>query len=197
MGERADSSSGALLPRAAAVARPDGSVALVSGAPRAGTSTLVATLAALTDPGVAYLADETTVLDPGTLEVRPLREPLVLHPGSPMRLDAWRPPGAMDDDDWLVEATTFAATAVPDEPLEVRLLVMPQYDAETAGVRTIRMSGGEAAHLLGSRCTRLAEVEGGPLPALARLARRVPAYHLRYADHRLAAEEVTRLWRLT
>ena len=35
---------------------------------------------------------------------------------------------------------------------------------------------------------------GGALPVLARLARRVPAYRLRYDDAARAAEEVLRLW---
>ena len=147
---------GALMPRAAALARPDGSVTLVCGDPSP-TAELVE---GLVERGHVLLADETTLLDPETLEVQPVTE-----------------------------------TSVPAEPLEVRLLVVPHPDVDTKGVVTTRLPGGEAAHLVGSRCVRLDEVSGGPLHALARLARRVPAYHIQYADHRLVAPEVVRLWR--
>ena len=62
--------AGRLLPHAAAVARADGSVALLCGEAGAGTSTLAA---ALLRRGCAYLTDRTAVLDPETLEVLPLR----------------------------------------------------------------------------------------------------------------------------
>ena len=151
---------GALMPRAAALAGPDGSVLLVCGESESDESALVA---ALVDRGHTLLAEETTVLDPETLEVR---------------LPASEPPE-------------------PNEPLEVRLLVALHHDADSQGVRTTHLPGGEAAHLVGSRCVLLEQVEGGPLPALARLARRVPVYRVRYADERLAAEEVIGLWRET
>jgi hypothetical protein len=153
--------NGALMPRAAALARPDGSVLLVCGEAGSRTSALVA---ALVESGHIPVADETTVLDPETLEVQ-------------------------------LPAQTATETAVPSEPLELRLVVVPELERSADGVRTTRMPGSEAAYLIGSRCALLGEVSGGPLPALARLARRVPAYHVRYADHRLVAEEVLRLWR--
>ena len=56
------------------------------------------------------------------------------------------------------------------------------------------LSGSQAAYLVGCRSTQLGDVTGGPLPALARLARRVPAYRLRYDDEAGAAAEVLRLW---
>jgi hypothetical protein len=83
---------------------------------------------------------------------------------------------------------------VPDEPLETRLLIFPEHDPQSAGTHVEALSGSEAAYLLGSRSAGLGDVTGGPLPILARLARRVPAYRLRYNDDALAAEEVRRLW---
>jgi hypothetical protein len=163
---------GRVMPRAAAVAGSDGSTALLCADPGAGVTTLTAELVRR---GRAYLTDETALLDPATLEVAPFREPLSL-------------------DGRLVVASTLSTIPVPGEPLEVRLLVRPSYDARAGGVHTTRLSEGEAAYLVGSGCARLDEVSGGALPALARLARRVPAYEVRYADHRRAAEEVTRLW---
>ncbi len=78
--------------------------------------------------------------------------------------------------------------------MEPRLLVFPQYDPDAAGTHVAAVAAGEAAYLVGSRSSRLGDVTGGALPVLARLARRVPAYQLRYADADVAAEEVLRLW---
>jgi hypothetical protein len=77
---------------------------------------------------------------------------------------------------------------------EVRLLVAPFLDPEASDPRLRKLSGAEAAFAVGSRSTRLNEVHGGALPALARLARRVAAYEVRYADATVAAREVVRLW---
>ena len=56
------------------------------------------------------------------------------------------------------------------------------------------VSPGEAAYLVGTQSSRLRDVAGGPLPALARLARRVTAYRLRYSDSAVASEKVLGLW---
>lgn len=77
---------------------------------------------------------------------------------------------------------------------EVRLVVVLQPDPDTRRADARRLSGGEAAYAVGSRSTALADTRGGALPALARLARRAPAWELRYADAELAAREVVRLW---
>ena len=70
----------------------------------------------------------------------------------------------------------------------------PAADAARSRTSRRRLGGSEAAYLVGSRSARLGDVTGGPLPVLARLARRVPAYRLRYDDEAGAAEEVLRLW---
>jgi hypothetical protein len=80
------------------------------------------------------------------------------------------------------------------DPLEVRLLIFPEHTTDAAGTHVQVLSGSEAAYLVGARSAGLDDVTGGPLPALARLARRVPAYRLRYDDVARAAEEVLRLW---
>lgn len=158
--------AGHLMPRAAAVARSDGSVALLCGEPDA--STLAA---ALLRRGCASLSDGTTVLDADTLEVLPVPLPISLEPA-----------GALSTID------------VPAEPLEPRLLVFAEHIPDATGTHLDVVSGGQAAYLVGSRSARLGDVTGGALPVLARLARRVPAYRLRYADVAGAAEEVLRLW---
>jgi len=84
---------------------------------------------------------------------------------------------------------------VPDEPLETRLLIFLEHAPDAAGTHVEALSGSQAAYLVGCRSTQLGDVTGGPLPALARLARRVPAYRLRYDDDEAgAAAEVLRLW---
>jgi hypothetical protein len=80
------------------------------------------------------------------------------------------------------------------DPPEARLLIFPEHTADVAGTHVQALSGSEAAYLVGARSAGLGDVTGGPLPALARLARRVPAYRLRYDDEAGAAEEVLRLW---
>ena len=79
-------------------------------------------------------------------------------------------------------------------PLEARLLIFPEHNPDVAGTHVEALSGSEAAYLVGTRSAGLGDVTGGPLPTLARLARRVPAYRLRYDDDARAAEEVLRLW---
>lgn len=160
--------SGHLMPRAAALARSDGSVALLCG--EAGTDA-TAVAAALLRRGCASLSDGTTVLDPDTLEVVPVPRPISLQP-----------------------AGALSTIEIPAEPLETRLLVFAEHSPHAAGVHVELVPGGEAAYLLGSRSARLDDVTGGALPVLARLARRVPAYRLRYDDAARAAEEVLRLW---
>jgi hypothetical protein len=183
--------TGRLMPRAAAVARSDGSTVLLCGGPGAGTSTLTAALVTL---GCAYLTDETALLDPDSLEVQPFRQPIRLRPGSPARRADVQPSWAGPDDVWLVPSGGFASVSIPEEPLEPRLLVLPEYDAGARGVEVAAVPPGEAAYLVGLRSSRLGEVTGGPLPVLGRLARRVPAFRVRHDDHLLAAEEVLRLW---
>ena len=183
--------TGRLLPHAAAVARADGSVALLCGEAGAGTSTLAA---ALLRRGCAYLTDRTAVLDPETLEVLPVRRPISLTGGARSRHVTARPSWAGPEDAWLVPAGALAQVALPTGPLEPRLLVFPRYDAHAAGTHVAKVAAGEAAYLVGSRSSRLGDVTGGALPVLARLARRVPAYQLHYDDAERAAEEVLRLW---
>ena len=183
--------AGHLLPHAAAVARTDGSAALLCGEAGAGTSTLAA---ALLRRGCAYLTDRTAVLDPETLEVLPVRRPISLTGDARSRHATARPPWAGPDDAWLVPAGALAQVALPTGPLEPRLLVFPRYDANAAGTHVVRVAAAEAAYLVGGRSSRLADVTGGALPVLARLARRVPAYRLHYDDAERAAEEVLRLW---
>ena len=160
--------TGHLMPRAAAVARSDGSVALLCGEPGTGASALAA---ALLRRGCASLSDGTTVLDPDTLEVLPVPRPISLEP-----------------------AGALSTIEVPAEPLETRLLVFVEHAPHATGTHVEVVPGGEAAYLVGSRSARLGDVTGGALPVLARLARRVPAYRLRYDDAARAAEEVLRLW---
>jgi hypothetical protein len=183
--------AGSLMPHAAAVARPDGSVALLCGASGSGKSTLAGELLRR---GCAYLTDETSVLDPDTLEVQPFPKPLSFKVGSHGVFADVHPAWAADDDVWLVPSGDIAEVSVPTSPLEPRLLVFPTYNPLVDGAQMEEVSPGEAAYLVGTQSSRLRDVVGGPLPALARLARRVRAYRLRYSDSADASEGVLALW---
>jgi hypothetical protein len=98
------------------------------------------------------------------------------------------------DPDTLEVLAASRPAGVPDEPLETRLLVFLEHDPDAAVTHVEALSGSQAAYLVGCRSAQLGDVTGGPLPALARLARRVPAYRLRYEDAARAAREVLRLW---
>jgi hypothetical protein len=88
-------------------------------------------------------------------------------------------------------------TTVDPETLEVSgaevvlLLVLTQ---QPDGTVVRAMSAGEAAYAVGSRAARLSDVDGGPLPALARVGRRVRGFALSCADPDAAAREVLLLW---
>ncbi len=183
--------AGTLMPHAAAMARSDGSVALLCGASGSGKSTLAGELLRR---GCAYLTDETSVLDPDTLEVQPFPKPLSFKVGSHAVFADVQPAWATDDDVWLVPSADIRDVAVPTSPLEPRLLVFPTYDREAPAAVVEEVSPGEAAYLVGTQSSRLRDVAGGPLPALARLARRVTAYRLRYSDSAVASEKVLGLW---
>jgi hypothetical protein len=185
--------TGDLMPRAAAVARPDGSVALICGRPAADASALAAALLRL---GCAYLTDGITVLAPSTLEVSPLRRPITLGPEM-RRYAGERPSWAGAEDSWPVRASTLGAAAVPTEPLEARLMLFLHLDPRAARPQVERLSEGDVAYRVGVRCLGLGAVTGGPLPALSRLARRAPGYRIRCQDPGLAAGEVFRLWQTT
>ena len=135
----------ALETRCAALARPDGTVALIGGEPGA-TEELVT---AFVSRGYVLVASETAALEPEFVEL---------------------------------------------DGREAHLLVVPLVDSDATQPELRRLTGGEAAYVVGSQVTALAEVRGGGLAALARLARRVAAYEVRYADPADGAREVARLW---
>ena len=88
----------------------------------------------------------------------------------------------MLDPDTLEVLPEHGPDDVLGDPLEARLLIFPEHTPDVAGTHVEALSGSEAAYLVGTRSAGLGDVTGGPLPALARLARRVPAYRLRYDD---------------
>lgn len=186
---------GALLLHAGGVCRPDGGTAVLCGPSGSGKSTLTATLAVR---GRTYLTDETVCLAPQSLRITPFRRPLSLKPGSRGVLPQLCPaPGSVaelsSDGPWFVPPGRLGGAEPPDEPLAPRVVVFSTYEAG-AGLRVERVEPAEAAYLLGGNTVRLGEVHGGGLPALARLARRAPAYRLIHGDIEAAADTVERLW---
>lgn len=182
--------AGRLLLHAGAVADSRGRAALLCGPSGSGKSTLTTLL---TRRGLSYLTDETVCLDPGSLRLTPYRKPLSIKAGSAAVLPELTP---ADDllhagdfgEMWLVPAPALSA---PEPPAVVfpDLVVFPTY-AAGAGLTEEDLSAGEAAYLLGTNASHLGAVSGGPLPALARLARRARCVRLRFDDGPRAAARV-------
>lgn len=185
---------GNLLFHAGAVSGPDGDVAVISGASGSGKSTLTARLVEF---GLAYLTDETTCVDPITLQVTPFRKPLSLKPGSQVDLahlrDTFGSAAArFSDDVWLIRYTELGGSPLPSTPLLPRVLIFPEY-AVGKRLSVQRLSPGEAALALGENSSGLRAVRGGPLPALARLVEQAPAYRITHSDSEAAAHQVREL----
>lgn len=182
--------AGSLLLHAGAVARPDGGSAILCGQSGSGKTTLSVRLA---ESGLYYLTDEAVSLSPVTLRLRPFRKPAVVKAGAQQLLCHLRPQlDAAADGTWLVPPNAFDTTPTPDRPLLPRLLVFPTF-TPGAGCAVEPLSEADAAYLLGKESSRLGEVQGGALPALARLARRAPAYRLVHGDADLAVRAVRSL----
>jgi hypothetical protein len=152
----------------------------------------------LTGRGYAYLTDETACLAPENLRITPFRKPLSLKPGSHEVLARLRPASGSvadlgSDRQWLVSPEALEGAAVPTSPLLPTLVVFPTHTPGST-TQVQRLSEAEAAYALGSNTVRLWWVRGGGLQALARMARRVPAYRLVYDDVREAADRVEELW---
>lgn len=173
-------SEGELLLHAGAVCDERGAVAVLCGRSGSGKSTLTTRL---TQSGLAYLTDETVRLDPLSLRVTPFRRPALLKAGSHRLLPELRPEGSLlGTGAWALPPAALGGASVPDVPLLPRLLVFPRYDRTARGCDVEMLPPGQAAFSLGEQSSRLRMVRGGPLPALARLARRAPAYRLRFGD---------------
>lgn len=186
-----NAASGHLLLHAGGLARADGGVVALCAPSGGGKSTLTGRLA---QRGLAYLTDETLCLAPDSLRIRPFRKPLVLKPGAHALFPQWRPAWAEGHDEaWLVAPDLVGPAPDPGTVLTPDLLVFPRYE-RGATVTVEAVEAGEAAYLVGQQSSRLREVTGGPLPALARLARRARGYRLVHSDAEAAADAVLRLW---
>ncbi len=178
---------GSLLLHAGAVARPDGATAVLCGASGSGKSTLTA---GLVTAGWAYVTDETVCLDPDTLRITPFRRPLSIKAGSHQVLAYLRPDPAYAGS-WVVPPSALKGPLLPGQPLLPELLVFPTY-RPGARLEVTALSPGEAAFLAGTDSSRLADTRE-PLPSLARLARRAPAYRLVHGDLDVAVAAVSDL----
>jgi hypothetical protein len=89
------------------------------------------------------------------------------------------------------------STAIDPGTLEVdgaEITMVVELHDDVGGTVIRPLTGGQVAYAVGSRSAHLSEVAGGPLPALARVARRVRGFELTHADPADAAREVLRLW---
>ena len=180
-----------LLLHSGGLARPDGHVAVICGPSGSGKSTLTALLAAR---GLAYVTDETLSLDPQTLQITAFRKPLSLKQGSWVLFPDLEPRAFRDSErQWLVAPDDLRGASPPQGVLTPQVVVFPTY-MPGEQVRVERLGAAEAAYQCGGNSSRLQAVRGGGLPALARLARRAPAYRLIHGDVRSAADMVEQLW---
>ena len=184
---------GSLLLHAGAVSRPHGGSVIICGPSGSGKSTLTAVLSSQH----AYLTDESVCLDPHSLRITPFRKPLALKPGALELLPQLRPPGAVallySSDRSLIPPHRLGGPPPPPQPLLPEIAVFPTWSA-TTDVEVQELSASETAYLLGTSASHLESVRGGPLPALARLARRVPGYRIRFDDPWEAVAVLEDLW---
>lgn len=182
---------GNLLFHAGAVGDRAGRSLLLCGPSGSGKSTLTVRLAA---DGHTYLTDETACLHPYSLALQPYRKPVSLKSGSQAVFRHLRPPRAhATGDSWLIPPSDIDAAPLPSARWLPSLVVFPTY-LPGAGLQVQRVAPAEAAFLLGQNSSRLSRVAGGGLPALARVARRVPAFRVVHDDLDAAAEAVQELW---
>ena len=188
-----DAAEGSLLLHAGAVSRPHGGSMILCGPSGSGKSTLTAVLSSRH----AYLTDESVCLDPQSLRITPFRKPLALKPGALGALPHFRPRTAIEQrysrDRCLVPPDRLGGPPPPPQPLVPELTVFPTW-SPGGDLRVEELSTAETAYVLGISGARLESVDGGPLPALARLARRAPAYRLEFDDPWQAASVLDDLW---
>lgn len=187
-----EAATGNLLVHAGGVVDGRGRVVVVCGPSGSGKSTLTAVLAGR---GYAYVTDETVCIDPLSLTVRPFRKPLAIKHGSHTVLAKLRPKvsEAGTTASWLVPPDALATAPLPARPMLPVAVVFPTY-AEGAELFVERLTEAQTAYTLGSNASTLWAVQGGALPALARVARRCPAFRLIHSDVEAAADEVEDIW---
>jgi hypothetical protein len=185
---------GKLLLHAGAVADGNGAATVLCGPSGSGKSTLTA---ALMQHGLGYLTDEAVCMDAQTLRISPFRKPLSIKPGSYPAMQAFAPaPGSVAErctgTQWLLPPQALGGGGQTPTPAYPALIVFPTHvpDGE---VVIERIRPAETAYLLGSNSVRLWWAEGGALQAVARLARRAPAYRIAYGSTADAVEIVEKL----
>lgn len=190
-----EAATGNLLVHAGAVVDRDGRAVVVCAPSGSGKSTLTAVLAAR---GHAYVTDETVCIDPLSLRITPFRKPVAVKRGSQEVLPHLRPRTATTDasdgsESWLVPPSALGGVDLPTRPLLPVAIVFPTF-ASGVELYTEPLSEAQAAYTLGSNASSLWAVQGGPLPALARVARRCPAIRLVHGEVHAAADAVESFW---
>lgn len=190
-----DGAAGSLLLHAGAVSRPDGGSMILCGPSGSGKSTLTAILSSRH----AYLTDESVCVDPHSLRITPFRKPLALKSGALELMPHFRPETDLarrhSRDRVLVPPARLGGPPPPPQPLLPELIVFPTW-SPGSDLEVEELTAPETAYLLGTSASHLESVDGGPLPALARLARRTPAHRIRFDDPWEAASVLDELWDL-
>lgn len=173
--------SGSLLLHAGAVAVDGAGVAALCGPSGSGKSTVTAALSRRH----GYVSDEVVCLLPETMRITAFRKPLVLKGGARDLFPELAPAtGSVAEREmgerWLVPPGALGGPA-PSALLMPNVLVFLTHGPRVP-TKVRRLGEAEAAYRLGANATQLPFVRGGAVPALARLARRAPAYELTFGD---------------
>lgn len=168
---------------------------ILCGPSGSGKSTLTAVLSSR----YAYLTDECVCLEPHSLRITPFRKPLALKPGALDLLPHFRPQTAVaqrySTDRSLIPPDRLGGPPPPPQPLLPELIAFPTW-SPGSDLEVEELTASETAYLLGTSASHLESVDGGPLPALARLARRTPAHRIRFDDPWEAVSVLDELWDL-
>lgn len=185
---------GKMLLHSGAVTDNNGVATILCGPSGSGKSTLTS---ALVQHGLGYVTDEAVCLDAQSLRITPFRKPLSIKPGSYSGMQQFAPrPGSVAErctgEQWLLPPQALGGGPVPEGPIYPGLIVFPTH-ADRSEVRVEPLRPAETAYLLGSNSVRLWWAAGGSLQAVARLARRAPAYRITYGRTADAVETVEKL----
>lgn len=179
-----------LLLHASCAADRDGRAVLLPASMESGKTT---TVAGLVRSGLRYLTDEATALDLDSGRVVAYPKPLSVDEGSWKVLPDLEPTGDGVSEflkaQWQVPADRFGTVARSAVPA---LVVSPAY-TEGVGVEIEELSPAKALLTLAQNAFNLSTFDEPGFRLLEQIARRCPAYRIRYGNLDAMVETVRRL----